>query len=244
MRFNHSERGFSLYIRPNLIAAQSSLSIAPVDTALLYIIAFPVGTPPARAISMETAQHALRTRPGGLGAKKHTPNFAPAVAPAKGISQTLWVFPDIDTETGTEEEYITEAGAMDLFCTMNIFYAIKGLDGRNELITPPVGSIILEGLMRLCVIELAQERLVPQGWSLVERNITVRELIQLEDQGRILEVFGTSTAAVTVPIRDITHNGRRIDCRLGENQMTGSIAQEMKDWIEEIQYGEIEHPWR
>jgi len=244
VRSKHSERGFSLYIRPNLIAAQSSLSIAPVDTALLYIIAFPVGTPPTRAINLDTAQHALRASPGGLGAKKHAPNFAPAVAPAKGISQTLWLFEDIDTETGTKEEYITEAGAMDLFCTMNIFYAIKGPGGRKELITPPVGSIILEGLMRLCVIELAQERLVPQGWSLIERNITVRELIQLEDEGRILEVFGTSTAAVVVPIRSITHNGRRVDCALNENQMTGPIAQGMKDWIEEIQYGEIEHPWR
>lgn len=228
-----------------MISTQNNLSVSPPDSALMYVIAFPVRTPPFRAIHIDTAEHALRTSPGGIGARKHAPNYAPAPVPApKGISQNLWLFPDIDPETGRKEEYITEAGTMDLYCTMNIFYAVKTRDGQREILTAPVGSTILEGLMRLCVVELARERLVPEGWLVSERKITMRELMDMADEGRILEVFGTSTAAVVVPIRSVGYNGRSIPCGLEDDQVSGPIARQMKDWIENIQYGEVEHPWR
>ena len=35
-----------------------------------------------------------------------------------------------------------------------------------------------------------------------------------------------------------------MDCGLDDNVEAGPIAQQMKAWIEAIQYGEEKHPWR
>ncbi|KAI0862107.1 aminotransferase [Xylaria cubensis] len=242
-RFIPSERGFSLYVRPNMIGTQRSLSVGPPNSALLYVIAFPVRPFPSRAIHLEAVEHALRTSPGGAASKKHSPNLAPVVAPA-GLQQTLFLFSDIEPVAGKIVQYINEAGTMDLFCTMNIFFALKTKSGQKELVTAPTGSIILEGLMRLCVLELARERLQPQGWCVSERKYTIEELAEAAHEQRVLEVFGTSTAAVIVPIKSIGHRGGLIKCGPREVEEMGPVGRQMRGWIESIQYGDENHPWR
>jgi len=64
------------------------------------------------------------------------------------------------------------------------------------------------------------------------------------DAGKLLEVFGAGTAAVVSPVRKISWRGRMVECGLEEGVEAGPVAQQMKDWIEGIQYGEEEHPWR
>lgn len=153
-------------------------------------------------------------------------------AGAKGYHQNLWLF------TEGDEDYVTEVG------TMNLFAAMINQNGEKELVTAPLDGTILPGVTRDSILSLARERLVAKGWKVSERRFTMREVKSAADEGRLIDVFGAGTAAVVSPVRHIGWNGEDIDCGLKEGSEAGEIAQKMKDWIEAIQYGEEEHPWR
>ncbi len=232
-------RGYSLYIRPNMIGTQRTIGVGPPGSALLYVITCPVGPyyPTGfKAITLEATNYAIRAWPGGVGDKKLGANYAPCIIPqmqaaSRGCHQNLWLF--------GEEEYVTEVG------TMNLFAAVVNKEtGHKELLTAPLDGTILEGVTRDSIMQLAKERLQPEGWNVVERKFTMKELADAADDGRLLEVFGAGTAAIVSPVRRIMWKGKHVDCGLKEGQEAGPLAETIKEWIEQIQYGEIEHPWR
>jgi branched-chain amino acid aminotransferase len=237
-RFIPSARGYSLYIRPTMIGTQRTLGVGPPGSALLYVIASPVGPyyPTGfKAVSLEATDYAVRAWPGGVGDKKLGANYAPCIVPQleaakRGFHQNLWLFGD--------EEFVTEVG------TMNMFVAIKNKEtGQNELITAPLDGTILEGVTRDSVLALARERLAPEGWIISERKYTMAELAEASKEGRLIEAFGAGTAAVVSPVRNISWKGSLVECGLKPDQEAGEIAVRMKDWIEGIQYGDEEHEW-
>ena len=242
----HRQRGYSLYIRPNMIGTQRTLGVGPPGSALLYVIASPVGPyyPTGfKAISLEATTYAVRAWPGGVGNSKLGANYAPCIVPqmqaaTRGFQQNLWLFTDTDPETGKTEDFVTEVG------TMNLFACIQNRDGTKELMTAPLDGTILEGVVRDSILELARERLVPEGWKVSERRFHMREVAEAAKEGRLLEVFGSGTAAVVSPVRSISYQGEMVQCGLREDQEVGDITKRFKDWIEGIQYGEEEHPWR
>ena len=127
---------------------------------------------------------------------------------------------------------------------MNLFVAWKDkATGKKELITAPLDGTILEGVTRESVLELARERLGPEGWTVSERKFTMGEVASASDEGRLLEVFGAGTAVVVSPVRAISWKGRLVDCALGEGREVGDVAARMKVWIEGIQYGDEPHRW-
>ena len=244
-RFIPSAKGYSLYVRPNIIGTQRTLGVGPPGSALLYTIASPVGPyyPTGfKAISLEATTYAVRAWPGGVGASKLGANYAPCIVPQmqaanRGFHQNLWLFEDVDPETGKKEDFVTEVG------TMNLFACIVNKEGQKELMTAPLDGTILEGVVRDSILGLARERLVPEGWKVSERRFHMREIAEAAAEGRLLEVFGSGTAAVVSPVRSIGYQGKLVDCGLPADQEVGEITKRMKDWIEGIQYGEEEHPW-
>jgi branched-chain amino acid aminotransferase len=245
-RFIPNERGYSLYIRPTIIGTQRTLGVGPPGSALLYVIASPVGPyyPTGfKAINLEATSYAVRAWPGGVGNAKLGANYAPCIVPQmqaarKGLQQNLWLFEDVDPATGEHVDYLTEVG------TMNLFIALQHKDGTRELATAPLDGTILEGVTRDSVLTLARERLEPRGWVVNERKTTMQEVSTAAQEGRLLEVFGAGTAAVVSPVRAISWKDQMIDCGLPANEEAGPIAKQMKDWIEGIQLGEEDgHPW-
>lgn len=236
-RFIPSEKGYSLYLRPTMIGTQRTLGVGPPGSALLYVIACPVGPyyPTGfKAINLEATSYAVRAWPGGVGNMKLGANYAPCIVPQlkaakKGLHQNLWLF--------GEEEYLTEVG------TMNLFIALKNKEGVKELVTAPLDGTILEGVTRDSVLGLARERLTKDGWKISERKMTMQELADAAEDGRLIEVFGAGTAAIVSPIRKISWHDRMIDCGLKDDSEAGDVALQMKSWIEAIQYGDEEHPW-
>lgn len=222
-----------------MIGTQKTLGVSAPGSAMVFVIASPVGPyyPTGfKAVSLEATDYAVRAWPGGVGDKKLGANYAPCIVPqleagSRGFQQNLWLF--------GKEQYLTEVG------TMNLFLAMKNKEtGQNELITPPLDGTILEGVTRDSVLTLARERLAPKGWKVSERKITMPEIAQAADEGRLIEVFGAGTAAIVSPVRNISWNGRLVDCGLKKDEEAGKVALEMKNWIEGIQYGDEEHPWR
>lgn len=237
-KFIPSEKGYSLYLRPTMIGTQRTLGVGPPGSALLYVIASPVGPyyPTGfKAINLEATDYAVRAWPGGVGNKKLGANYAPCIVPQlmaakRGFHQNLWLF--------GEEEYITEVG------TMNLFVCVKDKEtGQPEMVTAPLDGTILEGVTRLSILALARDRLVKQGWKVSERKMKMQELADAQQEGRLMEVFGAGTAAIVSPIRKISWHGRLIDCGLKEDEEVGPLTLRIKNWIEEIQYGDEEHEW-
>ncbi|KAJ5889766.1 hypothetical protein N7504_010576 [Penicillium tannophilum] len=237
-RFIPDARGYSLYLRPTMIGTQKTLGVGPPGSALLFVIASPVGPyyPTGfKAISLEATDYAVRAWPGGVGDKKLGANYAPCILPqleaaSRGFQQNLWLF--------GEEEYVTEVG------TMNLFIALKNKEtGKKELITAPLDGTILEGVTRDSVLALARERLEPQGWVISERKIRMSDVAEAAEEGRMIEVFGAGTAAIVSPVRNISYRGKLVDCGLKKEEEAGEIALQMKNWIESIQHGDEAHEW-
>ena len=241
-RFIPDQKGYSLYLRPTMIGTQRTLGVGPPGSALLYVIASPVGpyySSGFKAINLEATDYAVRAWPGGVGNKKLGANYAPCIVPQlqaakNGFHQNLWLF--------GKEEYVTEVG------TMNLFVCIRDKKtGQKELITAPLDGTILEGVTRDSVLQLARERIEGDsklGWKVSERYLTMKEIAEAEDEGRLIEVFGAGTAAIVSPVRKISWKGRLIDCGLKPEEEAGEIAAIMKKWIEDIQYGEEPgNPW-
>jgi branched-chain amino acid aminotransferase len=237
-RFIPEQKGYSLYLRPTMIGTQKTLGVGPPGSALLYVIASPVGPyyPTGfKAVSLEATDYAVRAWPGGVGDKKLGANYAPCIVPqreamSRGFQQNLWLF--------GEEEYVTEVG------TMNLFVAMKNKQtGQKELLTAPLDGTILEGVTRDSVLALARERLVPEGWAVTERKFTMKEMYDAEQEGRLIEAFGAGTAAIVSPVRAISWKGKLVNCGLKDHEEAGETALRMKNWMEAIQYGEEEHEW-
>ncbi len=93
--------------------------MSATNQALLYIITsptgpyFPTGFKP---VTLLADPKYVRAYPGGVGCFKVGSNYGPTIyvgieANKKGCQQVLWLF--------GEEEYLTEAGTMNIFLVIN-----------------------------------------------------------------------------------------------------------------------------
>jgi len=216
-------RGYSLYIRPFIIAMDNFLGVKVSDTYRFMIITSPVGAYYKEGINpvrLITSGEYVRATKGGLGMAKTPANYAASLLPAeeakqKGFTQVLWI-------DGVERKYIEEVG------TMNIFFVIK-----DVLITPALEGSVLAGITRQSVIELAGF----WGIKFEERRITIDEVLSASKNGTLNEVFGTGTAAVISPVGEIRH--QEVTISINDNRI-GPISQKFYDEITGIQYGERE----
>ncbi|XP_004619788.2 branched-chain-amino-acid aminotransferase, mitochondrial isoform X2 [Sorex araneus] len=201
--------GTSLYVRPVLIGNEPSLGVSHASRALLYVILCPVGAYfPGDAltpVSLLADPTFIRAWVGGVGDCKLGGNYGPTVfvqheAKRKGCEQVLWLF-------GPDHE-LTEVG------TMNIFVYWTYEDGVLELVTPPLDGVILPGVVRQSLLDLAQ------SWGdfrVAERKITMKELTRALKEGRVREVFGSGTACQVCPVHQILYQGQNLHIPTMEN---------------------------
>lgn len=228
-----SGEGYSLYLRPTVIATHNFLGLAPPDSILLYVIMTPVGPyfkTGFNPIRLTADMPYVRAWPGGTGFAKIGGNYASTMKPqaeaaAKGYGQVLWLF--------GENEEITEVGSM------NVFFLIQNTTtGRPELVTAPLTrGDILPGVTRDSILHLAREQ-----WSheidVSERYPTMPEIKKAHEEGRLIEAFGAGTAAVVTPIGCIQYKGHDIELE----GAPGKLTQIIWDEITGTQYGTKEGP--
>lgn len=122
---------------------------------------------------------------------------AQAEAKARGFDQILWLFGD--------NNHVTEAGASNFF----LLWRERDSDAI-ELITAPLGDkLILDGVTRRSVLDLARERLVEGSQRLPrdlpaikisEREYTMAEVAEAGREDRIIEAFAAGTAVSNYPV--------------------------------------------
>lgn len=219
----------SLYIRPTIISTEPTLGVKPPANASIFVITGPVGpyfqTGTFNPVSLLADPNFVRAWPGGVGDCKAGGNYGPTVycqrvAQSKGCSQCLWLYQDEVTEVGT----------------MNIFMYWINDEGEEELITPALNGLILPGITRKSLLQLAR------GWDefpVVEKSFTIQQLAKGVREGRVKEIFGAGTACVVCPVNKILWQDEFIEIESKGFPLAQRFYKELTD----IQYGRTEHPW-
>ncbi len=221
-----STEGATLYIRPTMIAVEPTLGVKPSSSYYFYIIMCPVGAYYAEGFNptkIYITEKYVRAVQGGVGHVKTAGNYAASLyaseeAQKAGYTQVLWL-------DACERKYIEEVG------TSNIFFRFN-----DELITPPLGGSILSGITRDSVMKLARE----WGVEVIERRISIDEVVKANEDGSLKEVFGTGTAAVISPVGELFYNGDKYIINNGE---TGELSKRLFEELQMIQNGEKDDPF-
>jgi branched-chain amino acid aminotransferase len=265
-------RGKFLYVRPTMIGTDAALGVQRPKEALLYVIlaVFPdmsknlAPAPPALSGSSgEVAQKTnevksgggggglrllasnedtIRAWPGGFGYAKLGANYGPSLvaqgeARSRGFDQVLWLF--------GPSCVVTEAGASNFFV---VWRTPESQGGRLQLITAPLEErIILEGITRASILDLARERFATasaaqESVEVVERSFTMDEIVQARQENRLVEAFAAGTAFFVAPVSVIHFRGQDLDVPTAAGD-SGEYAKTIKQWLVDIMYGNVDHEW-
>jgi len=213
------QAGSALYIRPFMFATDPFIGVRPSNTYRFIIFTCPVGPYYARPVSLYADTTYVRAVNGGTGEAKAAGNYAAALLPAqeaqaRGFDQVMWL-------DGVEHKYIQEVG------TMNIMFVIDG-----KVITPKPEGAILRGITKDSVMTILRD----QGYSVEERPITIDEVIEAHQAGRLQEVFGTGTAAVVAHVSEIQYKDINLQLPPVEDRKIGPF---IKTEIDGLRAGSV-----
>ncbi len=214
--------GASLYIRPFVFAADPFLGVRPGEKYYFMIICSPSGayySTGLEPVSIYVETKYVRAVRGGMGFTKTGGNYAASLhsqddAHKLNYSQVLWL-------DGIEQKYIEEVGSM------NIMFVIDG-----EVVTPQLQGSVLGGITRKSILELCRK----WGLKTSERRITIQEVADAYDAGKLEEVFGTGTAAVVSPVGHLRWGDKVME--IGNNKI-GALTQRLYDTLTGMQYGKL-----
>jgi branched-chain amino acid aminotransferase len=208
--------GNALYIRPFVFASEPSINASEANEYTFMIICSPSKSYYGNMeISVKIEEKYSRAAKGGVGYAKAAGNYAAAFYPTKlaieqGFQQIIWT-------DSNNHNAIEEAG------TMNLFFVIG-----DKLITSPTSDSILDGITRKSIIELAKFHNI----DVLEREITIDEILKEHKSGNLKEIFGSGTAVVVFPIKSFGHRDQLYTLSSEKN----SVSSFLKEKLNNIQY--------
>lgn len=176
----------SLYIRPLMFANDDFIGVKPSDAYKFVIFTCPVGQYYSEPVKLWVTREFIRAAPGGTGAAKAAGNYAASYYAAKeaqdkGYHNVLWL-------DAIEHRFIEECG------TMNMFFVIDGV-----AVTPELSGTILPGVTRDSVLTLLGD----MDTEVQVRRVSIDEIQDAYDAGKLDEAFGAGTAATISPVIEI-----------------------------------------
>ena len=217
----HSD-GASLYIRPFVFANDVGLGVHASKHYLFCIICAPSGAYYAEGLDpvrIYVEDEYIRAAPGLTGFTKCGGNYAASIkagelAEEKGFSQVLWL-------DGVEKKYVEEVGSM------NIMFKIDG-----KIYTAACTGTVLPGVTRRSIIELLKD----WGYEVIEGKLAIADVMKAAEEGKLEEVFGTGTAAVVSPVKELDWEGKVANISDGK---IGPLTQKLYDTLTGIQWGKL-----
>ncbi|MGZ8556912.1 MAG: branched-chain amino acid aminotransferase [Chitinophagaceae bacterium] len=214
-----AKKEHSLYIRPFMFSTDAMLGVRPSDTYKFLIILSPTGPYYAAPMKILVEEQYTRAAPGGVGFSKNAGNYggsmlAASLARQKGYDQVLWT-------DAFEHKWLQEVGMMNVFFIIN-----------NVAITPSLEEgTILEGVTRNSVMQVLKD----MGIEVEDRKISIDELVSAYKEGKVSEVFGTGTAAVIAPIKELNYKGLVMNFNVDSYKISSAV----KKWLTDIREGRI-----
>ena len=217
----HTE-GASLYIRPFIFATDVGMGVHASHHYTFCIICAPSGAYYAEGINpvrIYVEDEYIRAAPGLTGFTKCGGNYAAsikagALAEEKGFAQVLWL-------DGVEKKYVEEVGSM------NIMFKIAG-----KIYTAACTGTVLPGVTRRSCMELLKD----WGYEVIEGKLAIADVMKAGHDGTLEEVFGTGTAAVVSPVKELYWKGDSV--YIGEGKI-GPVTQKLYDTMTGIQWGRL-----
>jgi branched-chain amino acid aminotransferase len=211
------QEGSALYLRPFMFADEAFIGMRAANSYKFIVMASPSKPIYTDRIRLYAETSFIRAAHGGTGEAKAAGNYAAAVLPteiakSKGFDQVLWL-------DAKEFKYIQEVG------TMNIFFKING-----QFVTPSLDGSILAGITRMSVIDFLRHK----NFEVVERPITIDEIVEASKNGQLEEAFGTGTAVGIAMIQEIAYKDSVI--HVSQNSPIGQLV---LDTINGVRIGKI-----
>lgn len=214
--------GSALYLRPFMYADEAYTGMRAATSFKFIIFATPTGPYFSRKIRLFAETRYIRAANGGTGEAKAAGNYAAAILPTElaksnGYDQVLWL-------DAHNFENILEVG------TMNIFFKING-----EFITPSLDGSVLAGVTRSSAIALLRN----MGYSVTERTISMKEIIEASMNNTLEEAFGCGTAVGIAMIDEIGYRDQVIQLPESNpvSQKLNNRLNRMKAQAEEDPFG-------
>lgn len=247
---------------------------SPVAGSYFAPVARAVGTPP-RGVRLLARADVARAWTNGTGAYKLGANYGPTFvldeqAQAAGYDQILWIF----------NGEITEVGAMNFFVVLarpprddddassqssqpSSSSSSSSASPCYEVATAPLdGGYILPGITRDSVLTLLREHAAglvrlpglpaPSTIRVSERRVRLDEVLQASREGRLVEAFGTGTAAIVAPVEEIGWQGTAVPVPTASDDGTdgtdggggggGTFARVLLKELSDRQCGVQSHP--
>lgn len=215
--------GASLYIRPYTFATDVGLGVHASKHYTFAIICSPSGAYYAEGfdpVRIYVEDEFIRAAPGLTGFTKCGGNYAASIkagemAEEQGFAQVLWL-------DGVEKKYVEEVGSM------NIMFKISG-----KIYTAACVGTVLPGVTRRSCIELCKD----WGYEVIEGKLPIADVMKAAREGKLEEVFGTGTAAVVSPVKELRWKDEVAYISDGK---IGPLTQKLYDTLTGIQWGKIE----
>lgn len=215
--------GESLYLRPFMIATEIGMGIKPAKQFLFVIVASPSGSYfSGDSVKVYIEREEIRCAPGGVGAAKTGANYAASLNSYDktiklGCDQTMWL-------DAHEHKYIEEMSGMNFFAVLN-----------GALHTPTLTDTILDGVTRKSIIDIARWN----NLEVVERRISIDEVLAAVEDGSCTESFVCGTAAVIAPIASFMDKGGKV-YRVKDPQ--GKVGMSLREKLVGMQAGRVDAP--
>ncbi len=203
----------SLYTRPIMFSSDEMIGVRPSEKYKFMIILSPTGPYYIAPMKILVEEKYVRAAPGGVGFAKNAGNYGAAMHPTaeakrKGYDQVLWT-------DAFEHKYVQECG------TMNVFFIIG-----DTAYTPELESgTILNGVTRESAITLLKEA----GLKVVQRSLSIDEIMIAFKEGKLTEVFGTGTAATISMIKELCYRDFVMNFNVEKWKVAPKVKQRMTD---------------
>ena len=110
---------------------------------------------------------------------------------------------------------------------MNIMFKIDG-----KIYTAACTGTVLPGVTRRSIIELLKD----WGYEVIEGKLGIADVMKAAEEGKLEEVFGTGTAAVVSPVKELDWEGKVANISGGK---IGPLTQKLYDTLTGIQWGKL-----
>ena len=225
-----NETPSQLYLRLAHISTDEVLGVRTARRSKIYAILNPTTLKP-KTLRLKCAHDVFKNWPLGHGNFRIASNFGPLVptlvdAKNNGFDDVLW----------TIDGYIKE------MTVINVFAVIKSRYGVVELITPPDDGCIFNGSVRKSIVQLADEIERESGVKVVERQLSIHEMINASKEGRFQEFFGCATSCNIQPVSRIVYKDEVIEMSAAKNG-DYTVSNYLNNKLTSIMSGPSDHKW-
>lgn len=212
-----TQDGYALYLRPVMFATDPYLGVRASDKYTFAVLSTPTGPYYSKALKVKIETEYTRADEGGVGFAKTAGNYGRSIFPfaeaaKEGFDQLIW------TDASTHE-FIEEAG------TANLIFVIDG-----KVVTPSIRNTVLDGVTRDTILQLARKA----GYEVEERRVSVKEVIEGIENGKLTDAFAAGTAATVTPIGQISYEGKLYTLT---DPATRTVSAGIAKTLNDIRYG-------